>query len=283
LTVRLKYMQNAVDGGGTLARGELAHVGIYDLLGGNAGHRMWESSTTKRYTLGARLILPDGRVYRYAKAGGTLIPGQGAKNYEEEYIRYAVLPAAVAAGAKSLSLTVNAHDSSRDLHDGTLAANELEGGYVVIFDKTATNQVVLRNIKTNTAVASGGGTTVITIDEQVPLALIVTDAGAAMCSPYLNVQSLSATPSDTTPVVGVPTVPAVVGEYLWIQTWGICWIASHAEVGTGDNVHEAFFNGDGSLGVHGDGVSLQHAGFMMSSRARGGAQGETFIMLQISI
>jgi len=280
----LKYVENAVADDGSLVKGNLYQVGKGDLSGGNDGHRMWEASTTKRYPLGARYISPDGRVFRYAKAGNTLIPGQGANNYEaENYIRYAVLPAVVAAGAKTLSLTVNTDDGSRDLNDGALAVNELEGGYVLIFDKTATNQVVVRRIVTNTAVAVGGGTVVITIDDPVPLALIVTDAGAAMCSPYLNVQRVIGDIGPVTPMVGVPTVPAVVGEYLWIQTWGVCWIASAADVGTGNNVHEAFFASDGALRLHGAGANLQHAGFMISSRARGGAQGETFIMLQISI
>lgn len=279
MTVRLKYMQNAVDGGGTLARGELAHVGIYDLLGGNSGHRIWEAGTTQKYTLGARIVYPDGRVFKYAKAGGTLISGQGCKAYHEQHISYAVLPAAAAAGATTMSVTVGAHDGSIATHDGTLVANELAGGYILIFHKATTNKVTLRRILTNTAVASGGGTTVITIDDPLPEAVAVTDACECMASPYLDVVAAN---NENTCVVGVPTMAATVGQYLWIQTWGICWMAPHAEVGTGINVHEAFFNSDGSLGVHGDGASLQHAGFVLA-RARGGTQGLPFVMLQISI
>jgi len=280
--LRAKYIRNATDGNGTLLRGDIYQVGIPDLLGGDTGHRMWEVSTVQKYSIGARFVTPDGRVFRYAKAGGTLVVGQGAHNYEtENYIRYAVLPAGVKAGSSTISLTVDAHDGAKATHNGSLAANELVGGYILVFDKTATNHVVIRTVLSNTVVASGGGTTVVTVDAPYPLALeIGTDAAAAMASPYLNVQSNSV---EVQCCVGVPTVPADSGEYFWLQTWGVCWIASAADVGTGISVHESFFGGNGALVLHGAGANLQHAGFMISSRARDGAQGETFIMLQISI
>jgi len=279
MTVRLKYAQNAIDGNGTLFRGELAHVDLPDLLGGNSGHRIWEVNTTQKYTLGARVVYPDGRVFRYAKAGGTLIPGQGCHSYQQQYIRYAVLAAAAAAGATQLSVTVNADDGEVDTNDGALATNELQGGYCVIFDKSATNMVVLRKIIANTAVASGGGTTVITIDDPIPNALTTTDAIECMASPYFDVRNDS---SDQRAIVGVPTMVAAANEYLWIQTWGVCWVAPHDTVGTGANVHTAVFNHDGSLGLHADGAELQHAGFVLQ-RGRSNAQGAPFIMLQISI
>ena len=274
---------NRIGEAGSTVKGVMIYSPFGELLGGSAGQTIGESGTTQYYDLGTRMVTGDGRVYRYAKAGATLIVGQGAKNQEEEnYIRYAVIPVAVAAGSSTISVTVNTDDGDKTTNDGALTANELQGGYIVVFDKTTTNHVVLRMIVSNTAVTTGGGTTVITVDEPYPLALEVsTDAAAVMCSPYLNVRSNGAV--DTAPVVGIPTVPATAGQYFWLQTWGICWVASHADVGTGADVHEAFFNGDGSLGLHGDGANLQHAGFAMSTRARGGAQGETFIMLQISI
>jgi len=279
MTIRLKYAQNAIDGNGTLFRGEIAHVGIPDLLGGNSGHRIWEVNTTQKYTLGARVVYPDGRVFRYAKAGGTLIPGQGCLSYQQQYIRYAVLAAAAAAGATQLSVTVNADDGEVDTNDGALATNELQGGYCVIFDKSATNMVVLRNIIANTAVATGGGTTVITLDDPIPNALTTTDAIECMASPYYDVRAVNDTQRA---VVGVPTMVAAANEYVWIQTWGVCWVAPQATVGTGAGVHAVVFRSDGSLGIPTDGTDLQYAGFVLQ-RGRSNAQGAPFIMLQISI
>ena len=264
---------------GSTVREVMIYSPFGKLLGGTAGHTLYEAGTTQYYDVGSRYVTGDGRIFRYALAGGTLIPGQGVKSYHEQHIAYAVFPAAAAAGTTTLSVTVAAHDGSIATHDGTLVENELVGGYILIFDKTATNMTVFRQILSNTAVASGGGTTVITIDDPIPNALSTSDACECMASPYLSVVNDT---DENKAVVGLPSMVATVGQYLWIQTYGPCWIAPHADVGTGANVHEAFFNHDGSLGIHGDGASLQHAGFVMT-RARGGGQGAPFIMLQISI
>ncbi len=277
---------NRIGEAGSTVTGVMIYSPFGELLGGSAGQTIGESGTTQYYDLGTRMITGDGRVYRYAKAGATLIVGQGAHSYESEnYLAYANLPAAVAAGSSTISLTVAAHDGSKVTHDGTLLADELVGGYVLVFDKTATNQVVIRMATSNTAVASGGGTTIVTVDMPYPNALVkTTDGGAAMASPYLDVRSLISDAGERTPIVGVPTVPATAAQYFWLQTWGVCWVASAADVGTGNNVHESFFGGNGALVLHGHGANLQHAGFMISSRARDGiTQGETFIMLQISV
>ena len=282
---RLRNMvDNRTGDKGNTAKGLMIYSPFGNKIGGAAGQGVGEAGTTQYYDLGTRMVTGDGRVYRYAKAGATLIVGQGAHSYESDnYIRYAVIPAAVVAGSSTISLTVNAHDGSRVTHDGTLILNELVGGYILVFDKTATNHVVIRMVTANTAVASGGGTTVCTVDEPYPLDLVIsTDAAAAMASPYLDVRSLTSDDGERTPMVGVPTVPATVGQYFWLQTWGVCWIASAADVGTGNNVHETFFGGNGALVLHGHGANLQNAGFMISSRARDGiTQGETFIILKL--
>ena len=278
--LRVKHIRNARDGNGIAIDGDCYHIIEGGLLGGSTGHRLWEASTTKSYELGTRLTTPDGRVFKYAKAGATLVPNFGCQNYNTQCVAYANIAHVVAQYSKTITLDVAVTDGAAG--DGAIAKNELRGGYFIIFphDDNAINGMIL----TNTAIAAGGGEMTITVDIEMPTALTVdTDDIELMASPYEDVRS---TNSDTKSIVGVPSVPATVGQYCWLQTWGPCWISPQAGAGAGAHDRQVVFRHDGSLDEHdySDAYTAkqQHAGFVLANAA-GAGQGAPFIMLQISI
>ena len=101
-----------------------------------------------------------------------------------------------------------------------------------------------------------------------------------MASPYKHL-TLVATAG--LPVVGMPTVLADEGEYLWIQTWGVFWASLQAGCGVAGNVGVVFRH-DGSLSEALSAVSStitnQYAGFVLAESTTQ-TQGAPFMMLQI--
>ena len=278
--LRAKWIRNAPDGNGTLFRGDIYQTYMEGLLGGTTGHRIWESGTTKNYSLGARFVTGDGRVFKYAKAGATLNTDMGCMSHDTQHVAYATIAHAAAIGDTTIVLDVAGSDG--DNGDGAIAADELEGGYLIIFPHS--DNSINRMILSNTVVAAEGGEMTLTLDAPLPVALTVdTDHGECMASPYLDVRS---TTGGTTSVVGIPCVAATVGQYLWIQTWGPVWIAPQAAVSVGTNNRQVVFRHDGSIDEHdysdANVAKGQHAGFVIQNAA-GGGQGAAFIMLQISI
>ena len=279
---RLRYAQNAVEGNGTVLRGDLYQIGIKGLLGGTTGHRIWEANAVAQYSLGARFTTGDGRVFRYAKAAATLIPGQGCRCHRKQIVAYRSVAAATLAGATQVSLTITTADGAT----GVIAKDELQGGYVVIFDATSTNLSSSRMIIGNTATSATSLTLTLTLENGLPLALTTSDHGECMASPYKDVVTSG---SEVCGIVGVPCVAATVGQYLWIQTWGVCWVACQLDAGTELMDRQLVWRHDGSCDKHDDSDAkneyAQHAGFILQNGTddETPTQGAPFIMLQISI
>ncbi len=250
----------------------------YSPLVGKAEQGIHEASATQKYPLGTILRKPDGREFVYAKAGGTLNTDMGAKSYNTQHIAYATIAAAAAAGDSSIVLDVAATDG--DAGDGAIAANELAGGYVVVFPHSSNS--FTRQIVGNTAVEAGGGEITLTLDDPIPVALVAdSDHGEAMASPYLDVRTGT---GSTSSIVGIPTVAATVGQFLWLQKKGISWVAPQAEVSVGNNNREVVFRHDGSIDEHdysdANVAKGQHAGYVVQN-ASGAGQGAPFVMFDI--
>lgn len=217
-----------------------------------------------------------GKAFVLGRLGATITNTElGLKNSLAQSVSQAVLPAAVAAGATSMSITVGASDGAAG--DGAVAANEMIGGQVVVF-KSGANTPFLRGIIGNTAVASGGGTMTITLDSPVPFALTTSDAAEAMHSPWY---SLKQDNEIGNPVLGVATVAGTSGQYIWVQTWGICFCSPQAAVGIA-GATGLYWRHDGSLDVENADayVSDQYAGFVLAENASH-TQAAPFFMLQI--
>lgn len=240
-----------------------------------------EADTTQKHPLGQRMILEDGRVFVYAKAGGSLNPDMGVKNGYSQHIAFTTVALSADAGAKSIVLDTVVTDGP--LGTGVIAEDEMVGGYIVIFPHSSNTFV--RRITSNTATTAVGGVREMTIgiDTPTPVAVVAdVTHGEAMASPYAYVVCDSAMDKA---VVGVATIPATTGQYLWIQTWGACWLAPQSNVGVAYD-RGIIFRHDGSLEKAGQTpsgtLSSQYAGFVLAETSTA-TQGAPFIMLQISI
>jgi hypothetical protein len=196
------------------------------------------ADTVQKYPIGTRYVEGDDE-YRYCAFKATMTPGMGAKNGNRQAVAYATIAAAAAQYATSLVVDVAATDGNAG--DGVIAVNELAGGRIIIFD--ATGPTFIRIIKSNTVVASGGGEMTVEVTQPIPVALIAdTDHAELMANIYSYVNT-----TNERPVIGVPVLAYTTGQYGWVLTSGITWVAPQAAVGVGSNNLLCIFRHDGSI------------------------------------
>ena len=238
----------------------------------------YEADAIKQFPYGSYMRIGN-KGFVYAQATGTLNTDMGCKSPLRQAIAYATIAAAAAAFATSIVIDVGAADGDGS---GNIAADALIEGEVVIFPHSS--NTFTRGITGNTATTGDtGGEMTITLDSPIPVALTVdTDHGEAIASPYSSVQTLADT---TSSVLGIPTVAATIGQYLWLQVEGPSWVAPQGAVSTGNNDREVIFRHDGSLDQHdyNDANTKfgQHAG-VIAMNAIGGGQGAPVVFLQIA-
>jgi len=246
------------------------------------GGTPYQADDVQKYPLGTLLRL-GGRTFAYAKASGTQIPDVGSQIGSVQHVANVSVQANYAAGVKAITITTTDTDGAGG--DGAIAADELVGGYVVVFP-AASNHAFVRQITSNTYVIASGThvhTMTIGLDSPTPIAITTSDKAECMASPYLNVITAS---SEARSIVGVPTVAATTGQFFWLQTWGPCWIATSAECGAGSNDRNVVFRYNGSgdecayAGTY-NSAKAQQAGHILTNGA-GTGQGAPFIMLQIT-
>ena len=236
------------------------------------------ADTTKKHPLGTRMVLEDGRVFVYAKANAAIpSTSEGVKNATPQGVSYRSVGAAAAATALSVTLTTVSPDGITG--DGSIIADEFEGGYALFF---ATGGKFIRRITGNTAVAAAGAIT-ITLDRPIGVALTTSSGIELMHSPYYAVQTSN---NINHPVVGVPACTATSGQYLWIQTWGVCWCSPQASVGvTASGDVGLCWRHDGSLEAAletpSGSISSQYAGYVIAG-LDAGTQAAPFFMLQLA-
>jgi len=241
-------------------------TGGYDFL--------YETSTTQdpKWFLGDRVVLPDGREFRYAKSSGAINTNLACNFTATGYTAYTAIAVAAAVGDRSLTVPAATH--------AALTADELRGGYVVLGNGGSTVQV--RQIVGNAA-ASSNAAFVIYIDAPLTSALTVASTGVET---YQNpFAALNQSVDRTYPKAGVAaTVVSAASTYFWVQTKGFTWIAPQAGVGNA-GLAGLFYRHDGSvddvqtaLAVTVEGYSTsQYAGVCIEGSASGNGP---LIMLQ---
>lgn len=203
-------------------------------------------SATANVAVGAKASTPDGRVFRYCKAGASaLVSG---KVYDG--------PAAVAnhtniavvsgvAGSNTITVTLGATAAT---------ANQYAGGVVVINDVTGEGQTF--TIKSHPA-ANSAANLVLTLeaDETIVTALDTSSQATLVANQYNGVV-IHATTEVAIPV-GVAHTAITANQYGWIQTHGPISALCAATTGIGqscaasDTTAGAYEIGDGILPVIG--------------------------------
>jgi hypothetical protein len=263
-------------------------AGAYDFL--------YKASTTKDsvYNVGDRVETPDGRGFRYSYAGGTCATEWGAGN-EKKSNAVAVAPAQATAaaandgtglaagvvGSRCVSVTVASPFGYTG--DGTLAVDELKGGYIVIGNGSGQHPQ-MRMITGNPALATAG---ICRIYLDAPLTTAVTVGTTTIemiANPYYGLIG-DGGGGEYVMWMGVPAVGATVGQYFWVQTKGPCWVTSDGATCNSALDRTLVWAGNGSV-VSSDDITLE-SGFQIAGVAidasSSGASNAPFINLQMDI
>lgn len=219
-----------------LHRVYLPNIGDAYLM--NDGGTPYQADDVQKYPIGT--VLRTGiRTFVYAYASGTCSTEWMAYKAKKTNTN-AVAPtqataaaqaaaypgetlAAGAAGSKYVTVTIDTEIGI--LTTGVLSANELAGGYIVIGNGTSQHPQ-MRMIVSHPALTSAGGSLTLKLDS--PLTTAVTAATTnieLMENPFYCLKA-DGSGGDYVTFVGIPTVCATTGQFLWIQTAGPCWITS---------------------------------------------------------
>jgi len=214
---------------------------------------IYETSTTKNdfWNIGDRVVLTDGREYRYAKSSAACVSGQGCEFTVVGVNAYTAAGVSQAAGDTQVTIPVSAHSAFGQNDES------LRGGYVVIYDGVG-NDVQFRSIIGNDATAADVAF-VVYLDGPLTEAVTVgTSAIEAFQNPYAGLRTGT---SASLPKAGVPAVKVTAAlTYFWVQTAGPCWVAPQGTVIT--KQIGCCWRHDGSLAPATDGIdaaAAQHA------------------------
>lgn len=250
-----------------------------------------DGELTQRHIYGTRYIMWDGRVFKYARANGTLYTQWGAQNFNEWHVKWAALAVQPTIGDSLVDVTIDADDGILRTTGadgaGVIAEDELAGGYIQFYttdaDLVRLNCGILGNELT-----SGAGTLRLYLDAKLPIQMTVLSYVEILGSPYQNVITVN---NGYMSVVGVATRGLTDLQHGWLQTWGPISLSPGATGQSGNGVgstgeeREVVFGGQGSLYEHNVGDNpdqRQHAGFILN-KSQAGDGGPPFIMLQISM
>ena len=185
-------------------------MAFLNYVGLDYGDETVTSTTESRgITLGTKGLMPDGRVFRYSKAGEAITAGLMCQNS----IAIAnhdmdLVTAAAAAGATSIVSTLG----------GTaVTADQYKGGTLYVNDGAGEGQTF--RIATHAAVSSSGDFTVPFEGKQtVKTALTSSSLCGLKANPYNGTLLYNTTPD------GIPTgfspTDVASGAYFWQQTYG---------------------------------------------------------------
>lgn len=237
-----------------------------------------DDAVDQKHPLGTRMILEDGRVFVYARCGGAIARlDLGVKNNLPQGVAQRSIAAAVAIGEKSVTVTCASPDGASQ--DGNIVEDEFEGGYILFFVGSGSTQTPqMRRVVSNTA---GTTSIVFTFDRALSVALTDSHKVEVIASPY---RSVVISAGCTRSVAGVPmATTTAAGQFLWLQTWGSCWLSSQAGCGVAGNVGLTFRT-DGSLSemlsAVAGAVTNQYAGYVLAGTIAN-TQGAPFFMLQL--
>lgn len=271
-------------------RAIVKHVGKEGVIGYETASQydfLYTTSVIKdpEYDIGDRVVLADGRVFRYAKATNIISATQfGLKFWGQldDGIDYTAPIQTELATARQLTVDAGA--------EGDYVVDELKGGYIIIHTHSVNNHIT-RGIIGNTA-SDGDGNVTIYVD--APWGVVIAVAyGVETCpNPYASVRVKQASHGGGgdrySSVAGMPAVKTTVAnQYLWLQTWGPCWVNPQ-----GDVAHVAAVDRRGLLFDYEGSITqvdvsdatakkMQYAGFIITRDDSGGT-GPPLIMLQIS-
>jgi len=192
-------------------------------------------SSIQRAPLGTRGVLPDGRVFRYAKAGaaikiGWAIQGDSAYNVSDLWSLSSSGNLPLGAGTTHTSTWSYIEVETSWIVDATaMAADLFAEGYLfvgscadgVFTTSTGTGQIVRIKDHLGMTASSTEHTKFNLEDGEHLVEDVSTDHSVGvMMNPYKNVINVAQAAAPTAGVLGVALTNITSGYYFWCQTWG---------------------------------------------------------------
>ncbi len=201
-----------------------------------------EISSGKILPLGTPMVVPDGRLYRYAKAGAAaLVAGNlvAQPAIVASHTLDLVVQAAVAVGAKTVPLTLA----------GTVTtANQYAGGFLYSNDQDGEGMVY--KIKSNDAAASVSTCTfTLEPDDTIKVALKATTSECGVRKSSYDSVTIKTAATAIGAIAGVAPVAVTATYYFWVQRSGPAACLAAGTLVAGDFVAAAS-SVDGALGPH---------------------------------
>lgn len=177
-----------------------------------------------RAKLGEKIVTADGRVYRYAKAGGTALAAGKltvAAEVVPNHVNMAVAAAAT-VGATQVTVTLGATAAT---------ANQYAEGFLIIND--ADGEGIAYKVASHPA-ASSGASLVVTLEDPIKVALTTSSEASLFKNKYDGLV-ISATDQADAPV-GVSNIAVTANYYFWVQTGGIAAVLADETIAVGSAV-----------------------------------------------
>tara|TARA_R110002167_G_scaffold138378_4_gene325557 strand:- start:1356 stop:2114 length:759 start_codon:yes stop_codon:yes gene_type:complete len=193
-----------------------------------------KTGTDKYHSLGTILELPDGREFKYAKAGAvalglglTVATPQPTAHHDMDLVT-----AAAAVGATSVTVTLEGTAAAEDLYaDGYIYTNDGHG------DVAAGQGQVYRIAGHDTIGSSGSGAIELADNDKVAVALTSATLSGLIANPYSGVVVTPTTVLNRT--CGVPATEIAASAYGWVQTKGLASVRVLGTMVVGQHIRVA--------------------------------------------
>ena len=206
---------------------------------------VYEESASQKYQLGTKLVYPDGRVFRYAKAAEALskaLMTSAAENYAYcDAETQATSGTSVEVGDVEITVDVTT--------GGTWPENDFAGGWLVCVSGTATTIGDIYKIVANKITST---VTLMTVQLETPIR-VAWDASSVvymMKNAYMDVEPFPTTPVGT--ATGIPLIDVTIDYFFWAQRGGYapCIVDDGETVVMGDALgHPTAVTDEGACGV----------------------------------
>lgn len=189
--------------------------------GVGAGQGLFESSTTAKHFPGELFVTPDGRRFRYAKAGATLLVAGNVLQAPVEITTHQGLVATAAAvGDKSVTVTLGATNA--------VTVNQYAGGWAIV--TVTPNLGGIYAIVAHPA-AAALATLQLQLSDAIRVAWTTSTRVDLIPNPYVSVIQFPSTA--TAQAVGVAPWAIPAGEWGWIQVGGVAAVLTAGTIAVG--------------------------------------------------
>ncbi len=164
-----------------------------------------------KWRIGDRVVLPDGREFRYAKSASVLNTSEACHHTAAGTVAYTSAIESVAIGETTVTVPAATHSA--------LTQDELAGGFVVIFGSVADGaDMMFRGITGNPASDADAALTLF-LDGELDVAIDTSSAYEVYANPWAAMEHTSGSPS-----AGKAGPPAAyvsaTDTYFWCQVAG---------------------------------------------------------------